>query len=226
MQKTLFKIPAKEKTYRAIRHDVVRGRQKNNCPTVHHPNEKIKQLNRVLDGESQLTIYEPFAGHGNLTKEYMKYGFVIANEIKQSVFDSLSENVTANAEINRIDSYLDYHFRIYGKESFDVIDLDPYGFPNRMFPDIFLLIENGYMFVTMPKPYVNILNGITQVHLTAYYGNQNPDFKTVVEKIATWGICHWRKVELIEFVDLKSVWRMAFKVERVKATEYTGTKNR
>ena len=78
----------------------------------------------------------------------------------------------------------------------------------------------------MPKPYVNILNGITQAHLISYYGEHNPNKETIIERIALWGLCHWRKVELIDCVDCKSVWRFAFKVEKVKATEYTGVKNR
>ena len=82
------------------------------------------------------------------------------------------------------------------------------------------------MFVTMPKPYVNILNGITQTHLISYYGEHNPSMETIINRIALWGLCHWRKVELIDVVDCKSVWRFSFKVEKVKATEYTGVKNR
>ncbi|MBK9723418.1 MAG: hypothetical protein IPO78_17780, partial [Saprospiraceae bacterium] len=109
---------------------------------------------------------------------------------------------------------------------FDVVDLDPYGFPNRFFPDIFLLIDKGILFVTMPKPYVNILNGITAAHLISYYGGQNPNEQTIIERIALWGLCHWRKVELIDSIDCKSVWRFAFAVEKVNATDYTGVRNR
>ena len=39
-------------------------------------------------------------------------------------------------------------------------------------------------------------------------------------------ICDMSPKELIDCVDCKSVWRFAFKVEKVKATEYTGVKNR
>jgi hypothetical protein len=34
-----------QKTYRAIRHDVVRAKQKQNDNEVHHPDEKINQIN-------------------------------------------------------------------------------------------------------------------------------------------------------------------------------------
>lgn len=233
MQNKLFDIKpiTQEKTYRAIRHDVVRKKQSNYCDTLHHPNEKINQIKRVLSeicNWGDLSILELFAGQGNLTKVYAEYGEVIANEYKIKTFKSLQDNVKDCflVHCNRVDSYIDYHQLIALKQTFDVVDLDPYGFPNRMFPDIFLLIEKGIIFITMPKPYVNILNGITQTHLISYYGEHNPSKKNIIEKIALFGLCHWRKVELIDELDLKSVWRFAFKVEKVKATEYTGVNNR
>ena len=221
----------KEKTYRAIRHDIVRKRQADYCDTAHHPDEKINQIKNVLSeiyDFHDLSILELFAGQGNLTKVYAEYGEVMANEYKGKVFDKLIENVKECALVhcNKVDSFLDFHQLIALKQKFDVIDLDPYGFPNRFFPDVFLLIDKGVMFVTMPKPYVNILNGITQAHLISYYGEHNPSKEKIIERIALWGLCHWRQVELIDCVDCKSVWRFAFSVNKVKATEYTGVRNR
>lgn len=46
----IHKTEASKKTYRAIRHDVVRLKQKNNDSDVHHPDEKINQINKVLYG--------------------------------------------------------------------------------------------------------------------------------------------------------------------------------
>ncbi len=231
MQKKLFNIEETTKSYRAIRHDVTRKKQNEYCDTKHHPNHKIKQIKTVLNeccGWSDLSILELFAGRGNLTKIYAEYGEVIANEYKKKVFDKLTENVKECALVhcNNVDSFLDFHQLIALKQKFDVVDLDPYGFPNRFFPDVFLLIEKGVLFVTMPKPYVNILNGITQTHLSSYYGEQNPSKDKIINRLVLWGLCHWRKVQLINSMDYKSVWRFAFSVERVKATEYTGTKNR
>ena len=219
------------KTYRAIRHDVTRAKQKQNADEVHHPDEKINQIKNVLSeicGWGDLSILELFAGHGNLTKIYSEYGEVLANEYKKSVFEKLVENTKdlMLVKCNRADSFIDFHQLIALKQKFDVIDLDPYGFPNRFFPDIFLLIDKGVLFVTMPKPYVNILNGITAAHLISYYGEQNPNEQTIIERIALWGLCHWRKIELIDSIDCKSVWRFAFAVEKVKATDYTGVRNR
>jgi len=166
-------------------------------------------MNNLLN-QKDLKILELFAGQGNLTELYGKYGRVTACDRKY---------------LGTGDSYILFHKFIHEKRKFDVIDLDPYGFPNRFFPDIYLLIEDGILFITMPKPYVNILNGITQTHLISYYGEPNPCEDTIIETIATWGICHWREVILIDSIDLKSVWRFAFHVKKVKATEYTGVRN-
>jgi len=202
------------KSYRAIRHDVVRFKQKENCVTVHHPEEKIDQILRVIAGfhkQQGHEILELFSGRGNLTKVYERYGKVSAYDKKY---------------LKTGDSYREYHKLIYEKKKYTIIDLDPYGFPNRFFPEIYLLIDDGLLFLTMPKPYVNILNGITKTHLISYFGEPNPDEETIVERIANWGLCHWREVSLIESLDLKSIWRMCFYVKKVKATEYTGVKNR
>lgn len=190
----------KTKTYRAIRHDVVRAKQKQNDNEVHHPDEKINQIKRVFselewNNDKKPKILEMFAGQGNLTNVYEAYGDVTAYDKKH---------------LKTGDSFLEYHRLIADKKKFDVIDLDPYGFPNRFFPDVFLLIDKGVMFITMPKPYVNILNGITQTHLISYFDAHNPTMEQIIERTVLFGLCHWRKLELIDVVDCKSVWRLAF----------------
>lgn len=224
-------IEKNHKTYRAIRHDIVRIKQSKNIDLVHHPAEKIKQARSVLNnvaGWGDLSILELFAGHGNMTKVYADYGEVIAHEHNKKVFKKLVEN-TQNSMLVRclnVDSYTEFHHLIYLKQKFDVVDIDSYGFPSRFMPDIFLLINYGILFITMPKPYVNILNGITATHLTAYFGESNPSKEKIIEKFVLYGLCHWRKVELIDCIDCKSIWRMAFMVTKVKATDYTGVKNK
>jgi hypothetical protein len=216
------------KTYRAIRHDIIREKQGLNSNSVHHPSEKSYQINKVLEGKSKLKILELFSGNGNCTKVYSQYGNVVAHEKSKIVYESLISNTKdfTNVICKNSDSFLEYHNLIFNKSKFDVVDLDPYGFPNRFFPDVFLLIENGMLFITMPKPYVNILNGITSTHLTSYFGEHNPSKEVIIEKIAMWGLCHWRKVELVDTMDCKSIWRFCFSVNKVKATDYTGVKNR
>jgi hypothetical protein len=215
IQTVLFEMPEMPvKTYRAIRHDVVRQKQEVNHDQVHHPDQKIAQIKFVMQNLNMQRgheILELFAGQGNLTNVYQEYGDVTACDRKYQKTG---------------DSFLLYHRMIADKKKFTVIDLDPYGFPTRLFPDVYLLMDDGVMFVTMPKPYVNILNGITQTHLVSYFGEPNPSEDTIIDQIVIWGLCHWRQVELIDSVDCHSVWRFAFSVKKVKATDYTGVRNR
>jgi len=198
------------KTYRAIRHDVVRKKQRENSAECHHPEQKENQIRTVLKNKSDLKILELFAGHGNLTKIYKDFGNV-------DCYDKL---------LKTGDSYLVFHKLIGERKKYDVIDLDPYGFPNRFFSDIFLLQTKGYMFITMPKPFVNILNGITKQHLICYYGEHNPPKETIIEKIKLYGLCHWRELTLLSCLDFGRIWRLCFEVNRVLATEFCGVRNR
>lgn len=214
LQHQLFESePVTVKTYRAVRHDVVRHKQSSNSNEVHHPDQKINQIKMVMSHavQSNNQILELFAGRGNLTEIYAQYGEVTACDRKYQKTG---------------DSYLLFHKLIFERKKYTIIDLDPYGFPTRFFPDIYMLIDDGIMFVTMPKPYVNVLNGLTQTHLISYFNEPNPSEETIIERMVTWGLCHWRQVELIDSVDCQSVWRFAFSVKRVKATDYTGVKNR
>ena len=210
MSFSFYKQTDQVKTYRAIRHDIVRNEQSVNSPKVHHPKNKIAQIIKVLPEKEYKTL-ELFSGRQNLTPTYQSYGKVDCYDKKY---------------MNTGDSFREFHRLIADKKTYDIVDVDPYGFPCRMFPDLFLLITSGYLFLTMPKPYVNILNGITQTFLSCYFGDINPSLEKIIDQIATWGLCHWRKVELLDVVDLDSVWRMAFKVDKVSATEYSGVVNR
>ena len=69
-----------------------------------------------------------FAGQGNLTNIYKAYGDVIPYDKKY---------------LKTGDSFLEYHRLIADKKKFDIIDLDPYGFPNRFFPDVFYLLTRA-----------------------------------------------------------------------------------
>ena len=210
-QEQLFNIePVSLKTYRAIRHDIVRKRQSEDCASTTHPAQKTKQIHEILQTKNRLSILEMFAGVGNLTEEYKKYGQVTA-------FDR---------RLGTGDSFREYHRLIADKKVFDVVDIDPYGFPSRFFPDIFLLIDDGYLFVTCPIPSVNILNDITKTHLQVFYGSDNPTIDQISNRIAEYGLCHWRKVEEIDCVKIDRLWRLVYRVNRVASTEYTGVKNR
>ena len=219
-------------SYRAIRHVVLKYKKSRNDKSIHHPDEKIAQVLRWIRHlerkHGKLSILDLFAGHGNLTKIYSEFGKVLAIDQNSQKFESLDALRADRNDISvlKVDAFRFAHMMVYRRDKYHVIDLDPYGFPNRLFPHIFQLMDDGLMFITIPKPYVNVLNGITRTHLISYYGEHNPDIETICNRIALWGLCHWRQVEIVECMDLKSVWRMVVKVTKVKATEYTGVRNR
>jgi hypothetical protein len=205
---------SEEKTYRAIRHDVTRKKQRENSKEVHHPEQKKEQIEKILVGKTDLKIMELFAGHGNLESTYRNY--VGEKGFLERYDKSLKTG----------DSFITFHKLIAEKRKYDVIDIDPYGFPNRFFPDVFLLIEDGTMFITMPKPWVNILNGITRQHLICYFGSDNPNLDVIKERIRLYGLCHWRDIDFLDIADFGRLWRFAVNVKKVKATDYTGVRNR
>ena len=210
-QEALFELPnIAQKTYRAIRHDVVRDRQRKNIGSTNHTTEKTLQIERVLRGKSNLKILELFCGDGLLSSKYKDYGNLVA----------------LDKRLGTGDSFIEYHRFIADKKKFDVIDADPYGFPSRLLPDIFLLIDDGIFFVTVPMPHVNIPNGIFKTHLQCYFGNDKPNEDEISKKIAEYGLCHWRKITEIECINMGRMWRFAFSVEKIKSTDYTGVKNR
>ena len=199
------------KTYFAIRHEIKRKKQKDNSNDTHHPDEKKSQIKDTLRStKRKLKILELFSGCGNLTPLYLEFG-----EVDQ--YDK---------KLKTGDSFRVFHRLIAEGKKFDVVDIDPYGFPSRFFPDIFKLIDDGYLFLTFPKPHINILNALTQTHLIAYYGSPSPTLDEIQQRIALYGLCHWRQVEFIDVVDLGRLWRMALAVKRVSATTYTNTRNR
>jgi hypothetical protein len=78
------------------------------------------------------------------------------------------------------------------------------------------------MLVTCPKPGVNVVNRMNLVHNRAWWGAEMPTEEQVIDRIISWGLCLWRDVELLDTIEFANMWRFAFKVKKVKATEYVG----
>lgn len=87
----------KPKTYRALRHDIVRAKQAANAPEVHHPDAKREQIQRVLPAHcTDLAILELFGGYGNTTVVYAQYGDVRTIEHKARVYNALCARMCAS----------------------------------------------------------------------------------------------------------------------------------
>ncbi len=124
------------------------------------------------------------------------------------------------------DSYILFHKLISEKKNYDIIDIDPYGFPSRFMPDIFLLIENGLIFITIPHHAVNVLNRMTQELLNNYFDSKKPSIEMMIEKIKKYAMCHWRELEVLDVQKMNRVYRVCFSVKRVKANIYCNSRNK
>jgi len=193
------------KTKSANKHDKQRKAQADDLTHTNHTELKITQIEKYVQTFDN-NILELFSGNGKLTKIWNDYGIVTTND--------------------NIDAYRLFHKLIWERKKYTIIDLDPYGFPTRFFPDIFLLIENGIIFITIPHPAVNVLNGITQQTFLNYYGVKKPTIEIFIEKIKQYALCHWRELTLLNIMKMGRVYRLCLNVKRVKATEYCGVRNR
>lgn len=209
-------------TVSSVKHKYIRLKQAANDDKHHHPVEKTEQVYRVL-GEQDLgfpiTILETNAGWGNLTQEYRKFGVVLAQDIEANKVEHLKQFSSVVAK--RCDSFKEMHRQVYEGMKFDVVDLDPYGFPSRFFPHVFELIEDGHLFVTFPKMGVQQINKITKEHYRVFWGmtlaDKDRQEELIHKKIKDYGFQSFRRVELVDSVDLGRMFRFAYKVNKESA---------
>lgn len=124
------------------------------------------------------------------------------------------------------DSYHEVYRLIVEKRRFDLIDVDPYGYPFRLFPHVFQLMENGVMLLTIPKTGCNYCSNITYQMLQAFTGTHDPGLERLLTCLWSWGLQYWREVNLIRGLDFGRIWRLALDVRKVKATEFCNVRNR
>ncbi len=167
---------------------------------------KVAQVRRFVNPGA--SVVELFSGrHGRLTQAYLAMGC------------SLSIQTTS-------DSFQWAYKLVSETQVFDVVDIDPYGYPTRLFPHAFLLLRDGLLFVTMPKPGANHGSGITDHHLRAYFGTASPSLCDVLDRLWWWGLTHWREFSLLDVVETGRVWRIAGAVRRVSAVDFCQVRNR
>lgn len=201
----------KFKSKNALKHDKANEKKRLDLEQTNHFDIKKDQIERFFQEYSREVwshnrILELFPGNGKLTVVWRNWGSVLSN--------------------NKQDAYTYFHRLIADGEKFEIIDIDPYGFPSRLFPDIFLLIDHGYLFLTFPIISINVLNGITQEHLRVYYGSPKPSLFAIEHRIKDYGLCHWRHLDKLYMNKIgKRMWRFCFKVTKVKATEYMNVRN-
>lgn len=220
-------------TISSVKHKYIRLNQAANDERHHHPVEKIDQLHRVLGDDLRFAVGAPFiletnAGYGNLTKEYTKYGIVYAFDIDKERVNYLHSLNNNRIVPKKCDSHHELHNEVYLKNNYEVVDLDPYGFPSRYFPHVFQLIEDGYLFVTFPKMGVQQINKITKEHYRVFWGMTLDDKvrqeELIHKKIKDYGFMSFRSVELVDSVDLGRMFRFAYKVKKESALDLVDLK--
>lgn len=209
-------MSAKDKRSSSQHHKKVRTIQAKK-EKLHHQ-EKLFQLKRIFTKEKllkqlskRITILELFAGVDSpITEFYESLGTV-------NSYDKL---------LDTGDSYITFHKLIGERKKYSIIDLDPYGFPSRFFPDIFLLCKDkSYLVVTFPYPSANILNKIKAKHLQIYFGESNPSVTTIITKIKEYGLFHWRKINLVNMITFDKMYRLIFSVKKLNASDYCKSAN-
>lgn len=207
----------------SVKHKYRRLTQNENDDRYHHPIEKTEQIRRLLP-RKELQVLETNCGWGNLTTLYQEYGTVLAWDSDKKRIDYIKQMQMADVDAETVDSFNEIHRLVWAKCYFDVIDLDPYGYPSRFFPHVFELIKDGYLFVTFPKLGAQKMNKITVKHLEVFWGiTDNIDYKTaILERIPVLGMQSYREVTLIDEIDLGRMYRFAFKVERKSALDLVG----
>lgn len=210
----------------AVKHKYTRLQQAANQESHHHPQEKTQQALAILTGRSGLRVLETHAGYGNMTKVYQHFADrIVAYETSEEKCDRLKNEVPA-AEVVRGDSLHELHGLLYSKEQFDVVDVDPYGFPSRYFPGVLELIDDGILFVTFPKYGCAQINRITQLHVKTFYdfdGGSNAAFlEKCLDMLNKQAMRSYRTVEVLDILDLKKVYRVAVRVCKKNAFTLCG----
>jgi len=178
-------------------------------PKQHQAEVAIKLLNPT--GLKEVSVLELFAGEqGYMTNLYRSAGCTV---------ESLDRLLGTG------DSFQACYERVASRKTYTIVDADPYGYPWRLFPHVFLLIDDGALFFTMPKVGVMRESQMTRQMRCAYSGKFRPDLEDILDRLWWYAVCHWREVSLLDALDLGKVWRVSLRVKRVKATEFCGVRN-
>ena len=215
-------------TLSSIKHKIRRLQQKQNLDKYKHTKEKCDLAQKYVPHSLKPVILETHAGFGGMTEYYSKYGHTTSLELKEERVKAIRNKRLPNNHVIQCDSeeYL-YHL-ISLKERYDVIDLDPYGYPSRFFPHVFKLMTDGILFVTLPMIGVAQINKITIAHLASFWGvdYREPSIylDTVIKRMEEYAFMHKKRITVLEAPKFGRIYRLAIKVETVPLNELVGLK--
>lgn len=211
-------------TISSVKHKHQRLHQKANSVKHHHPAEKTNQVLKYVRNNG-LSILETHAGWGNLSKLYRQFGSVVAHEVnkeKAKYLESLGD-----LQVIKGDSEKEVFKHIANNLSFDVIDIDGYGFPSRFFPHVFKLFKKeGVLFLTFPKMGVAQINKLMIRHYEVFWGINLSDKAVytdkVVKKLKDYAFMEKKDIEVMDVLDLGKVLRLAIKVKHESMFKLVG----
>jgi len=178
----------------------VRKRQAIGDPSVHHPDEKRTQICDALGDRRDLLIYEAHAGIGGCTRAFAEHGRVI------------SRTASDGQDIDLLRAQLT------DPTCFDVVDLDPYGYPFNLLLEgaLRLLKPDGILFLTCPDPAKNYRGGSKRIQAALFPDGPVPfDAPAVEQLVVRLALLRGLKLECVSRLDLPSVWRFAFQAAKL-----------
>lgn len=204
----------------SVKHKIRRLRQSQNIDKYKHTHTKINFAENHIPKSISLKVLETHAGFGNMTQYWLSIGDVTSIEINQ---DRCNE-IDKRANVIKGDCHDIVFDLISRKEKYDVIDIDPYGLPSRLFPHIFRLIDNGVVFLTFPKYGSSQLNKISVAHYKILWGIENNDhlIEKVQNKLNEYGFHQKKELFVLDYIDLGKVIRFAISVKKVSLLDVVG----
>lgn len=218
-------------TLSGVRHKLQRIQKANNQDKFKHTKEKIgfiKHHISLLSG-NDLNILETHCGYGGLTKFYSEFGRVMAFDIEQEKLDSINSQNLPNVITQRGDIEKEIYSLVAQNLIFKIVDVDPYGFPSKLFPHVFNLIDDGLLFLTFPALGVAQLNKITIRHYEAFWGisvgkDNEKYLEKIVSRLRDYAFMSKRGIEILSIDRIGSVYRLSIKVDRQSLLRVVGLK--
>lgn len=232
----LLRLRSEGKTYSEIgnilgttatsaKHKTRRLQQADNQDRYKHTDEKRRQVDKFVSGFGLHTL-ETHCGFGCMTEKYHEYGSVMSIDIKQDRVDAVNAKMLDDVTCIKADSEREVLLLLYHKCVFDVVDVDPYGLPSRYFPNVFGLINDGWLFLTFPMLGVAQINKITIEHYRSFWGIELSDKDEYVEKIThrlkQYAFMHKREIKVFEIVKIGRIYRMAIRVKKSSLCDIVG----
>ena len=214
-------------TSSSIKHKIRRLSQCQNMDKYKHTSEKTEQLEEFIEllAGRELNILETNCGFGGMTEQYSKLGDVECYDIakdRASLVNLQHENVTAI----HADSEKEVYRLVWANCKYDLVDIDPYGFPSKYFPHAFKLIEDGLMFLTFPVMGVAQINKIMIRHYQAFWGIELSDKDIYIEKISKrlheFAFQHKRKIKIMQVKRIDRIYRIAIYVKKKSLCDIVG----